>query len=191
MKTKLRSEFKKLRNSLENKTEKSYIIQKSFLASSAYKNADTLLLYSSHSSEVSTDMVFRQAMLDSKKIAFPRCIDGNGIMEFYVVNGENDLEADMYGIKAPAEGCKKLTDNKNAVCIVPGLAFDKKGFRLGYGKGYYDRFLASFEGISIGFCYEETVTDRLLTDKYDKQVNFLITDKSTYKINFKEDLKNG
>ena len=112
-------------------------------------------------------------------------------MDFFVVEGENDLSEGMYGIFAPKAECPVLRADEKCLCCVPGLSFDKKGYRLGYGKGYYDRYLSSFKGISIGFCYDALVSEGLPCDSYDKQVNCLITDKKIYKFNSKEDFKNG
>ena len=181
MKAIKRKELKQLRNSLENKKLLSNLIEKSFVESDFYKNSEVLLLYYSVGSEVATDGIFRKALIDKKRVAFPVCVDTNGNMQFYYINDESDLEEGMYGIKAPKNHCKKFTCAENALCIVPGLSFDKKGYRLGYGKGYYDRFLGSFEGISVGLSFECLVCDALPTDEHDKKVDCLITDKRIYK----------
>jgi len=74
------------------------------------------------------------------------------------------------------EKCRLLTQYNNSVCIVPGLSFDYDGFRLGYGKGYYDRFLSGFDGDSIGLCYGECVCKRLPHGRYDRAVDVLVTE---------------
>ena len=181
MKKAKRKELKALRDSLENKDKLSALINERFLSSDLYKNAQTLLLYYSVGSEVSTREIYLKALDDDKKVAFPVCVSDDGLMEFFYVKDDSDLAEGMYGIKAPREASEKFTKAENALCIVPALSFDKKGYRLGYGKGYYDRFLEGFEGISVGLCYEETLSEALPTDYYDKKVNYLITDKKTYK----------
>lgn len=183
MKSEKRKELKKLRNSLENTEYLSEKIAKTFLETDIYKNAEVLLLYCSVSSEVSTDEIFHQALLAQKRVAFPVCVDSNGYMEFYFVKDETDLAEGMYGIKSPKTACERYAYCENAVCIVPGLAFDKNGYRLGYGKGYYDRFLEKFKGISVGLCFDEMLADTLPTDDFDKKVDYLITDKKIYKFN--------
>lgn len=191
MKTELRKEFKKQRDCLENKALYSEMITRLLLESDFYKSAETVLLYNSTGSEVSTDEIFRACLRDGKKTAFPVCLDKNGKMEFFVIEKESDLQEGMYGIYAPEEHCPVLSDNDKCLCCVPGLSFDKKGFRLGYGKGYYDRYLSNFKGISVGLCYDALVSESLPADKYDKSVNYLITDKKIYKFNSKEDFENG
>lgn len=191
MKSIKRRELRALRASLENKAELSIIIEENFINSDLYKNADELLLYYSVADEVSTDIIFSKALEDGKRIAFPVCIDGHGIMQFFYVEQENDLAEGMYGIRAPKQGCKKFIGSDNAVCVVPGLAFDKSGNRIGYGKGYYDRFLESFTGLSVGLCYDKMLCDFLPTDPFDKNVSYLITDKKIYDFANKEDFKYG
>ena len=88
----------------------------------------------------------------------------------------NDLREGMYGIREPDEAlpCSEITEN--TVCIVPGLAFTPDGGRLGYGGGYYDRFLSDYSGTSIGLCYSELLFDSLPSEEYDIAVDIIITD---------------
>ena len=97
-------------------------------------------------------------------------------MRFYIISSFDDLSAGAYGIFEPKEGCKEALFDSETLCIVPGLSFDKDGYRLGFGKGYYDRFLASFPGKTVGLCYEECVCEKTIRDKFDKSVSALITD---------------
>ncbi len=181
MKNTIRKELRQKRALLENREYLSSLIADTFLSTDLYQKAEILLLYCSVSSEVSTEKIFSKALNDNKKVAFPLCLDNNGVMEFYYVNDIADLEEGMYGIKAPKRSCEKYTNSENTLCIVPGLAFDKKGYRLGYGKGYYDRFLENFNGISAGLCFEAMLEEILPTDKFDKKTDYLITDKKIYK----------
>lgn len=183
MKKQKRSELKKQREELTGKDVLSDKIAEAFLLSELYKNSDTLLLYYSVGSEVGTKEIFHAALKDVKRVAFPVCVDGNGFMEFYYVSSEADLAEGMYGIKEPRKDCEKYDFSQGGICIVPGLSFDSQGYRLGYGRGYYDRFLSKFKGTSIGLCYEALVSESLPTDAYDKNVNYLITDKKIYNFN--------
>ena len=191
MKSELRKKLRKIRDDLPRKEICSKKIAEALLSDDIFINADTILLYYSSGSEVSTIRLFEECVKERKTVAFPRCIDKNGTMDFFIVNDENDLEQGMYGIIAPKAHCEKLIPEKNALCIVPGISFDKTGYRLGYGKGYYDRYLSRFELISVGLCYDKLLSDTLPSDIYDKKVDYLITDKKTYKINSKEDFENG
>lgn len=183
MKKAKRAELKKLREGIPDKALLNGRIADRFLSSELYKNADTLLLYYSVGSEPSTREIFKAALSDGKRVAFPVCTDANGFMAFYYVSGEADLEEGMYGIRAPRKECEKYSFKDGGVCVVPGLSFDSEGYRIGYGKGYYDRFLSEFKGSSVGLCYEALLSEGLPRDAFDKNVNYLITDKKIYNFN--------
>lgn len=183
MKKVKRAELKKMRESLADKELLSGKITDIFLSSELYTKADTLLLYYSMGSEVSTKEIFKAALNDGKRVAFPVCTDSNGFMEFYYVRDEADLEEGMYGIKEPRKECEEYSFKDGGICVVPGLSFDSEGYRIGYGKGYYDRFLSRFTGTSVGLCYEALLSEGLPRDFYDKNVNCLITDKRKYNFN--------
>lgn len=191
MKKELRKKYKNLRNELEDKTFLSGCIKNIFLSSAQYQECESVLLYYATGSEVLTNEIFKACIADSKTVAFPVCLDDNGAMDFFKVNGETDLEQGMYGIKSPKSSCERFVPDEKSLCVVPGLTFDLSGYRLGYGKGYYDRYLSEFPGISCGLCYEALVETKLPVNSYDKHVDYLITDKKIYKFNSKEDLKNG
>ena len=109
-------------------------------------------------------------------------------MTFYYITSLDDLSEGMYGIMEPDERYTADVYNINSICIVPGLAFDLKGYRLGYGKGYYDRFLKDFNGVSVSPCYDSMLEDEIPTDKYDIQINIIVTDKEVIQwINFQTD----
>lgn len=176
----LRQQMKLARNSLQNKTQLSEVICNTLLETELYKNCGSIFLYASAGSEVETELITKSAFSLGKKIAFPKCIDNKGNMKFYLINSLSELKEDMYGIMAPVTHCEAGCGNELSLCIVPGLAFSSDGYRLGYGKGYYDRFLSEFKGVSIGFCYDACIRDSIPKNEYDKKVNYLITDKRIY-----------
>lgn len=138
------------------------------------ENADCVLCYVSTEIEVETRRFIQLCLDRGKKVYVPRC-DGR-IMEFCPIGSLGELKKGMYGIDEPqSETFSYFTER--SVCIVPALRFNEKKFRLGYGKGYYDRFLAGFKGISIGLCYEDFV-GALAVDEYDLPTDILVTDKS-------------
>ncbi|MBQ8503765.1 MAG: 5-formyltetrahydrofolate cyclo-ligase [Clostridia bacterium] len=187
-KASLRIKYRAIRNNTENRAELQKRICRLFTESDMYKECTSVFLYSAVNSEVNIDAVFRKALSDGKKVAFPLCIDSEGSMEFYFTESPEDMITGMYGIKEPVkELCKKADYDENTVCLVPGLGFDKKGGRLGYGKGYYDRFLSEFCGESVGICFESCLSDSLSLDKHDVKVNYLITDKKIYIFKMEEE----
>lgn len=176
MKKELRKKFKRLRSELLLKEEKSLKICNNFLNSDTYKNAKIILCYAALKDEVNTDLIIKKSLEDGKVIALPRCIDKNGLMIYYIINSLDDLEMGSFGISEPNTDCAELKDFADSVCIVPALSFDKYGYRLGYGKGFYDRFLENYIGCSVGLCYNELLSLNLPINEFDRSVNIVITD---------------
>lgn len=174
VKSELRNALKLKRAAVSDKAVKDLAICNSFLSSQVYKNASQILCYSSSGSEIDTMPVITQAFADGKRLAFPKCRDKNGEMDFYFIENPRQLVAGTFGILEPDPAiCEIATGFHNAVCVVPGLSFDLKGHRLGYGKGYYDRFLEKFTFITVGLCYNELLSDALPADKYDVPVDYI------------------
>lgn len=127
-----------------------------------YRSCKTLLTYVSTSIEVDTRALILTALEEGKRVAVPRCVPGTRDMEFYYIRGLEELEPGTFGVLEPVPGRSvRMTDFSSGLCLVPALCYDWKGYRLGYGKGYYDRFLARFGGRMIGICYHECVRRRL------------------------------
>lgn len=179
-KRKLRLEFKDIRRNMKKseKSKKDFAILDRLLGLSEYKNAEVVFTYVSNDIEVDTKVFIQKALLDGKTVAVPRCTEGKIEMKFYVISSLDDLEPGAFGVLEPKlENSNELTKYSNAVCILPGLGFDLQGYRLGYGKGYYDRFLANFKGKNIGVCYNSCLKTLIPHGKYDKNADILITEK--------------
>lgn len=182
----LRKKFKEIRFSLtpEQKASIDERIFSRLISTKAYQDCSVLLTYVSTDIEVDTRKLIEKALSDGKTVAVPKCIDGTRNMKFYVIKSFDDLEVATFSVLEPkARQCSELSEFNNAVCIVPGLSFDMSGYRLGYGKGYYDRFLNRVEGLyNIGLCYCSCTVNRLTYGKFDVPVHTLITEKYTRKI---------
>ncbi len=163
-----------------NKSDKSQldkIFTQEFLSLVEYKNCTTLFTYVSTEFEIDTFSIINAALKDGKLVAVPKCRDKSGNMDFYYIDSLDCLKVGAFSILEPDEElCRKVSDFSRGLCLVPGLCFDLEGFRLGYGKGYYDRFLAKFSGISVGLCYSAFIQQHVPADVYDKRVDILITD---------------
>ena len=122
-----------------------------FLNLSAYKSSKQILFYASKDSEVSTDRIFSSSLEDGKKCFFPKCYE-HSKMVFYNVKDPSDLVTDAYNIKAPNNEDEPYLPLPSDIILVPAMAYDRKGYRLGYGNGFYDRFLTDFWGTKIGIC---------------------------------------
>lgn len=180
-KKELREKYKRIRER-EKSQLKDEKISSILFESPYFKNADTVFLYYSVGTEVCTLNVAEKALKEGKKVAFPKCLDSKGKMEFYIISHmENSFIEGMFSISEPDTAkCKKACDSEKSLCIVPGLSFDQKGARLGYGKGYYDRFLSKFKGTSIGLCYNECLCEELPFFEYDRRVDMIITESQIY-----------
>ena len=121
------------------------------------------------------------AFESGKNVAFPISLTDSFTLDFRRVTSLDELNVGAYGIREPLKDAKKAVFTKNSLCVVPALSFDQKGFRLGYGKGYYDRFLSAFPGKSAGLCFEDFLCDSLPTDSKDIAVDILITNKGVLK----------
>lgn len=190
MKNELRKKFKSVRKCIENKEESDKLISELLFNSDVFKNAELILCYVSFNNEVDTIGVIAYCLKHNKQVAVPYCVDIDGHMDFYYIHTLNDLIAGSFGIREPdINRCQPVDSFDNALLIVPALSFDKKGYRLGYGKGYYDRFLEKHNLKSVGLCYNQSVSNQLPVDKYDKAVDFVITESSV--INCNNGGKNG
>ena len=150
-----------------------------------FLGSETVLCFVSTDIEVDTTAIMTSTLLNGKRLAVPRCLPGR-LMEFGVVRSLDELVVGAYGIKEPPAGCETVSaeDTADAMCVLPGLSFDKQGYRLGFGGGYYDRFLPQFRGISCGICYESFVLAQLPRGKYDRSADMLITEKKTIRFAF-------
>lgn len=148
-----------------------------------YENAKTVLCYMSTPSEVDTKGIISSLFEQNKTVAVPRCIDNTRDMNFYIISSFEETYKRTFGVFEPdKDKCQRLRDFRNAVCILPGLGFDKEGYRLGYGKGYYDRFLSSFKGIKIGIVYEKCLFEKLMHGFFDVPTDIVVTEKQVYYI---------
>lgn len=171
---------KALRN--EKKINSDLLIAERFLSSDFYKRCKTLLVYCSTPIEVDTFYVIKSALRDGKRVAAPVCTDFGGRMDFYLFDDISQLVPSHFNILAPLPCDEKLVvDFTDALCVVPALSFDKSGNRLGYGKGYYDRFLTRTGVSSVGFCYENFLYEDLPVDCFDKTVDYLVCENSVIK----------
>lgn len=179
-KTNLRNKYKQLRREMlpAVKMRHDDSIRRRLQGLYQYKNAKILLTFVSTAIEVDTRTLITEALTEGKQVAVPRCVDGAREMEFYLIRSLDDLEPRTFGVLEPVpERCEMLRGFAGSICIVPGLAFDHAGYRLGYGKGYYDRFLSAYPKAKIGIVYSCCMTHRLIHGKFDVPVDLLVTEK--------------
>ena len=156
----LRAKHKKIRAAFCEDIKKNLdrVLYEKFIELKEYKESKILFAFVSMPIEVNTLPILEKALADGKLLALPKCRQNEPVMDFYEVNS---------------------LDYSEGICLVPGLSFDLYGYRLGFGKGYYDRFLENFGGTTAGLCYSRCIEQKLPHGIYDKTVNIIITEKFT------------
>jgi len=141
-----------------------------------YINAKEILIYVSYNNEISTINLIRNAFLDGKKVAVPKVIS-KGIMEFYYIDSLDELKKGYKGILEPIGNrvfdCQKA--HKDMLIICPGVAFDWKCNRVGYGGGYYDRYLKKYNLDSIALAYDFQMIQSIDVEEFDNKVDIIVT----------------
>ena len=147
-----------------------------------YRESDLILVYASYNGEVDTYRLIDRAITDGKKVACPRCRIGRDIplLDFYMITSTDDLIPGYKGIPEPrTDRTDKLTGEEIQGClvIVPLVGYDKACNRLGYGKGFYDRFFkANMDLKKIGLAYRCQEEDMLPTDEYDIKLDMIVNE---------------
>lgn len=152
---------------------KSNKIQKKVLLSDDFKNALRIAIYFPLKGEVDTRKIIRAALNLEKKVALPIISDGK--MEFVEIHSTGDISFKQ-GFKQPKKGNAILKDVIDVI-YVPIVAFDSANFRVGFGKGYYDRYLKEYNGKIIGIAFESQKTELIDIERYDVPMDKIITDK--------------
>ena len=141
----------------------------------AFLDCDTLLCFSPVRDEPDLTPLYRFARERGIKTAFPRCKGTQ--MCFHVVESEKALEAGRFGIPTPREDAPIAICTTRTLCLVPALAATQSGLRLGYGGGFYDRFLPHFSGVTLLPIYSALICDALPREQTDQTVLYILTEK--------------
>lgn len=179
-KRRLRSRCKKLRAACpaDVKRRLDEGLTAKVLGMEEYAACETLFIFISTPIECDTAPIIRDAFARGKRVAVPRCADKSGRMDFYYIRSADDLAPGAFGLMEPDPAkCEKVTDLSSGLCIVPGLCFDLEGYRVGFGKGYYDRFLDAFGGVTAGICYSKFTLKELPRGAYDRHTDILVTER--------------
>jgi 5-formyltetrahydrofolate cyclo-ligase len=179
----IRQEILRIRNSLSEPEiiHRSNIISRKVLSTKEFKNAQSIGIYYPIRSEVKTFGIIRHSLDTKKTIGLPRVIDSKRIEFFRII--EKSLEEikftkGKYGILENVKSDSILEEMD--LLIIPGIAFDLQGNRIGYGKGYYDRFLSSRKvNYIIGLAFENQIIKKIPYTEYDIPVDLLFTEKRT------------
>ncbi|MEW9500422.1 5-formyltetrahydrofolate cyclo-ligase [Jeotgalibacillus marinus] len=154
--------------------EKSSNIQHMLFTSEQWKQSTVVGVTVSRFPEVDTHKIIERAWDEGKKVVVPRCIPQNHHMEFYEIHSFNDVEESFFGLLEPLESLAKISPNDIDLMIVPGLLYSKNGYRIGFGGGYYDRYLAHYSGVTLSLCFDEQLVENVPTDTFDIAVHHII-----------------
>ena len=183
-KDKIREQYRKIRDEIPSGTQvlKSVAIWKYFFDLPEYKKAKTVMFYSDIKSEVKTNVFAERIFSDGKRVVYPYTDTEKREIIPYEVDGFSRLVVGTYGILEPnlnliqGGAVKEISKDEIDLIVVPGLVFDMYGGRLGYGGGYYDRFLKDFKGLKVGVCYGECLCYSIPNEENDVPINVLITE---------------
>lgn len=174
MKKELRKQFIGIRKDIfDNVT--SNIISERLVALDEYKKAKHIFCYASYNSEVDTFALMHRILQDGKKLYLPRCIPETREMDICNVKDLSELKTGSYGIKEP-QGTAVSPDILD-IAIVPMVAFDREKTRLGYGGGYYDRFLQKTDIFKVGIAFSKQETEKLSKEATDIPMDIIVTEK--------------
>lgn len=143
-----------------------------FLSSAAYQEAKTIYGYLPYNQEVRTVAMLQQALEDGKRVAVPKCYGDE--MKFIYLEDLSRVEKGYCGIPEPVED-SPVANDPTALVLMPGLAFTKEGLRMGYGGGFYDKFLASEPGHpTLALCYDFQMVEHIPTEEFDVPVDTVL-----------------
>lgn len=143
-----------------------------FLKTDLYRNAKTIYGYLPYNQEVRTVPMLEQALADGKRVAVPKVYDDE--MRFIYLTDLNQVEKGYAGIPEPIAD-EPVAEDPTALVLMPGLAFDREGHRIGYGGGFYDKFLATEPNHpTVALCYAFQMVDELPTEEFDVPVDLVL-----------------
>ena len=180
----IRKELMAIRNAIaddERSLAERAMISK-LLSLASFRFAETILLYYPIKNEPDLLRLAEAVVKMGKRIAFPLCHTESCTLTYHYVTSVEDLTDGTYGTKEPKNDAPLYIPDKSKsdVILVPGISFDKEGYRLGYGKGYYDRFLSDFGGTQIGVTFHKLFEDSLPRGRYDRKVDIILTEKGVF-----------
>ncbi len=184
-KKKLRQIYRTKRDnlSISQRREKSLSIKRVLFSDSDFRAGETILFFSSFGSEVETQGMIKEALMEERRVILPLTCQEERRLKLYEINSLDQLKEGVYGIMEPDScSCRPVESKELEVIIIPGLIFDYRGYRIGYGGGYYDRLLENKDpavpGIALAF--EIQLREGIPVEDHDLPVDKLITEERVY-----------
>lgn len=178
VKAELRQYFKNQRNALpaDKKKQLDEQILARLMKTTIFQKAQKIGVYNSFGTEVNTQNLIASALALKKQIFLPAVVERDLEFRHFKIN-KTKLTTGPYGIKQPAAGSKVINKEELDLIIVPGLAFDFHLNRLGYGGGYYDRYLAGLKSFKLALAYDFQIVKQLPVTRSDIKVDAILTEK--------------
>ncbi len=182
LKDEIRAEYSAKRAAMDKaeKARRDEAITKAALSLVSFRYAEYVLLYAATENEIDVSAIAKEALARGKKIAYPRCDKETHTMQYHIISSLDELTPQAYGILEPPADAPVYDPERDlgsAICFVPGLVYDKEGYRLGYGKGFYDRYLSAFSGSAVGVVYSDYILPTVPRGRFDVSVTILLTEK--------------
>lgn len=172
MKNQIRKEYLSKRNHIIDRENKSKIIFEQLKKNKYFQSSSIVAIYKSFGSEVDTKFMIDYSYECGKIVCFPR-VEGDEIF-FYKTLKDDLFQKSHYGILEPI---KKISNRVQPdFVIVPGVVFDEQGGRMGYGKGYYDRYFEKHSAYRVGVCFREQLIENVPMDQYDIYMDLVLHD---------------
>ncbi|MBP1737510.1 MAG: 5-formyltetrahydrofolate cyclo-ligase [Oscillospiraceae bacterium] len=156
-------------------SERNALLTKRFLQLSQVRQAKTILLFCGVGSEPDTRLLTEGLWDMGKRVAMPVCLPHRQ-MEARELTSWEELIPGKFGIQQPGGNCPVLLKEEIDLILVPALACDKEGYRLGQGAGYYDRYLSDYRGMTVALCGKRALLERLPRQAHDLPVSIIVTD---------------
>jgi 5-formyltetrahydrofolate cyclo-ligase len=187
MKSRIRKDVIRIRDGMDDSEidKRSRAIESRLISTGEFRESKTVLFYVSTKSEVRTKSMINHALGLGKMVAVPLTdVNSRDIRPFEIKDFEKDLAEGSFGLMEPRrESCNEVGIDDVDLIIVPGTAFDRKGNRIGYGKGFYDKLLSKCrDAFTIGLAYDFQLVERIPEESHDVRVKMIITDKRILKI---------
>lgn len=157
-------------------------IAKKIISLPEYKSAETVFCFVSMPGEINTRPVIINALDAGKTVCVPKCSDKPGIMHCFEIKSYDDLEAGKFGIREPKKGCRLVPPDEIDFAVVPCCAAGRSGQRLGFGGGYYDRYLEHADFPRALICRERIMLDEVPEDEHDLRFGIVISEEKIYRL---------
>lgn len=159
----------------EKQTEICRAIYEKVVASEPYRRAKTIFVYWSTPDEIDTHAIVMDALQQGKSVCVPKCMPEHR-MEPRQIASEADLTEETFGIPEPGSHCPVIPLEEIQLCLVPALACDRSGMRLGYGGGFYDRFLPQTPAYRMALCANDRILEAVPVQEHDIRCDYVVTE---------------